>query len=493
MLFAEEPRHFNVQHPADSKRLIPALLPRDERGHQFVVYADCCSGVPGSTNERNFAAVNAVVANIHPQPDFIIFPGDHIMGLTQDYASLRQQWNYWLHTEMGWLKNRSVEIFHTTSNHNTYDVESEQVWREVFPEIPRNGPTGQEGLSYVVRRNNFLLVCVNTAFSGLGGNGHVDHEWLDRVLRDNDDATYKFVAGHHPARPVNGYERYPFWRIFPNEGEAFWDVLVKHRVQAYLCSHIIAFDVQARDGVLQICTGGAGTNYGPGGFMPGRTEYLHAAQFAVDPRGVCYQVLDTNGAMREWLEWPLSLPPADEWEQVKPEDAATKFGCAWNDSSHTPADDWLCVWRFSGVLHGITTDKNSQTLLCGWDDLEGPATIWIGFEGCPPVLTIKLLTESGMGTQIWTGPAVTQGDDFDFHLALHTGMGPGGVLYRPDDTSPWSSLQSSASMGAENLVWPRKWDVGHSQSGTSDRPFLGDKLRIAWTKRHLPTPTLIGH
>ncbi|MEZ4499143.1 MAG: hypothetical protein R2839_03560 [Thermomicrobiales bacterium] len=36
---------------------IPALLPANGEGHQFVVYADCCSGVPGTTNERTFAAV----------------------------------------------------------------------------------------------------------------------------------------------------------------------------------------------------------------------------------------------------------------------------------------------------------------------------------------------------------------------------------------------------------------------------------------------------
>ena len=493
MSISAECSHFNAQNPADGERLIPALLPRNERGHQFVVYADCCSGVPGGNFERNFTAVNAAVARIHPQPDFIIFPGDHILGITQDYPALRQQWEYWLQTEMGWLKERSVEIFHTTSNHNTYDVESEQVWRDVFPSIPCNGPAGQEGLSYFVRRGGLLLVCVNTAFSGLGGNGHVEHEWLDQVLRANGDAAHKFVAGHHPVLPVNGYERYPFWRIVPDEGQAFWDVLVKHHVQAYLCSHIIAFDVQARQGVLQVCTGGAGTNYGPGGFMPGRTEYHHAVQFAVDLAGIRYQVIDTNGAIRERLEWPIALPPADEWEPVKPEDAAAKFGCAWDDSSHKLGDDWLCVWRISGVLPHIQAGKNTQSLICGWEDLEGAATIWVGLEGCPPVLTVKLVTESGMGTQTWTGPVLTPGEPFDFHLALHSGMGPGGVLYRLNDSSPWSSLHSSVSMGAENLEWPRKWDIGHSQSGISDRPFLGHNLNIAWTKHRLPTPSLVSH
>ena len=203
-----------------------------------------------------------------PQPDFICFPADDIDGANKDYASLRAQWDYWRHTEMAWL-DRKISVYHTTSNHNTYDEESERIWRQVFRELPRNGPEDQMGLSYYIRRRDLLLVCTNSAFSGLGGNGHVENTWLDQVLAKNKDAAYKFVAGHYPVYPVNGYSWYPHWRIVPDQGQAFWKVLIKHNVLAYLCSHIIAFDVQVHDGVMQITTGGAGTGYGPGGAMPG--------------------------------------------------------------------------------------------------------------------------------------------------------------------------------------------------------------------------------
>ncbi|MET4208317.1 hypothetical protein [Bradyrhizobium sp. LA2.1] len=39
---------------------IPALLPRG-KGHQFLLYGDSCSGVPGGLHETTFASVNAVV------------------------------------------------------------------------------------------------------------------------------------------------------------------------------------------------------------------------------------------------------------------------------------------------------------------------------------------------------------------------------------------------------------------------------------------------
>src|SRR5690348_15162951 len=77
---------------------IPALLPRSG-GHQFVCYADSCSGVPGARHEATFAAVNAVVARLRPQPEFICFPGDEILGLTADDAALREQWRHWFDRE----------------------------------------------------------------------------------------------------------------------------------------------------------------------------------------------------------------------------------------------------------------------------------------------------------------------------------------------------------------------------------------------------------
>ena len=59
-------------------------------------------------------------------------------------------------------------MWHTTGNHTTYDPMSEAVFRDVLG-MPHNGPPGQEGLSYWVRRDDLLLVFVHTLWSGLGG------------------------------------------------------------------------------------------------------------------------------------------------------------------------------------------------------------------------------------------------------------------------------------------------------------------------------------
>jgi hypothetical protein len=463
---------------------IPALLPSVDGGHQFVVYGDSCSGRPGFKYEQNLAQVNSVVRRIRPAPEFICFVGDHVMGGVADPEELRRQWQYWLNQEMAWLDRKRIPLYSTTSNHNTYSKESELVFREIFADLPQNGPAGQKGLSYFVRRGNLLLVCVNTSYSGIGGHGHVEAEWLDQVLTSQADADFKFVAGHHPALPVNGYVLRPQWCIVEDEASVFWSVLRRHRVLAYLCSHIIAYDVQVRDGVLQVCTGGAGTNAGPGGFMPGPTEYLHALQFALDRQGARWQVLDVDGRTREWLRWPLSVPPAHRWHSIPGDQAKAVLAKATVFQGSDKATQSFAAWRFRG-MRKQPSGEATETLLCGWDNGETAPTIWVGFEDGSRRLTVRLLPQSGSGTQVWRSARIDDKAPFNFQLALHGGMGPGGILFRFRDEDPWSSLTTSSSRGAENLRWPSGWHIGYGVNGANDDPFLGSGLQLEWHQEQL--------
>ncbi len=99
----------NAANPAPLPAQIPALLPRGA-GHCFVVYGDSCSGLPGGPHERTFASVNGVVSRFSPQPDFIIFAGDEIAGLTTSEAELKEQWRYWLEVEMAWLDRQATPL-----------------------------------------------------------------------------------------------------------------------------------------------------------------------------------------------------------------------------------------------------------------------------------------------------------------------------------------------------------------------------------------------
>lgn len=447
----------------------PALLPRGA-GHQFVCYADSCSGVPGALHEQTFAAVNAVVARLQPPPEFIAFPGDEIQGLVADEAILRRQWAHWFDHELAWLDRAAIPLYHSTGNHTTYDEASERVFRDVLAHLPRNGPPDQEGLSYWVRRDDLLLVFVNTLWSGLGGEGRVETDWLDRVLSEHADARHKLVFGHHPVFPVNGFAGELQRDLAPEDGAQFWRVLVRHGVLAYWCSHILAFDVQVHDGVLQILTAGAGTAHR----MPEESEYLHAVQAAIDADGLRYQVLDTAGTIREWLSWPPSLPPVADWPALAPGDQPAP----WPPSAPDPATARLACFAFSGVA--ASDGAAPQTLLAGWTPGPGLSPLWIGLIGPEQRLGLLLSHTPGRSPHLWHGPTLTAAQPFTLQIALHTGMGPGGLLWRWNDTASWSSLRAASPWGAERLPWPARCAIGHDQRGPTDRPFRGPALQVSW-------------
>lgn len=432
-----------------------------------MLYGDSCSGVPGAPHEAAFASVNAVVGRFSPTPEFIVFPGDEVVGLTADADALRAQWRHWHDVEMAWFDRKTIPLYHTTSNHTTYDTMSEGVFAEMTPYLPRNGPSDQKGLSYFVRRSDLLLVFVHTCWSGLGGEGHVETDWLAETLRRHADARYKFVVGHHPVFPINGYSG-PYQReIGPEHGKAVWALLVEHGVFAYLCSHILAFDVQVHDGVLQIASAGAGTAHR----IPEGIEYLHCVQAALDNDGLRYQVLDADGRVRERLSWPFRLPPSADWARISEGEQTAPVRGTLKDGS--------IAWRFQGQ----TPDDNlgrAQTLISAYSQGSGKAPLWIGITGQERRLTVVIGPTPGRSPNYWFGPNLAAGAAFDLQVTLHNDMGPGGVLWRFADGSPWNSLEGVSGWGPERLDWPEHWSVGFGQGGQEDRPFSGKALETRY-------------
>ncbi|MGI9598260.1 MAG: metallophosphoesterase family protein, partial [Acidimicrobiales bacterium] len=419
---------------------------------------------------------------LDPRPEFVMFAGDEIVGLTADEAELRDQWRHWLHVEMAWLDRSSVPLYNSTSNHTTYDTMSERVFADVLDHLPRNGPPDQRGLSYSVRRDDLLIVFVNTCWSGLGGEGHVETDWLDEVLGRHRDARHKLVVGHHPAFPVNGFSGEYQREIGRSDRDRFWETLVRNEVAAYLCSHILAFDVQVHRGVLQVVSAGAGTAHR----MPAETEYLHCVQATIDEAGRRYQVVDRAGKVRERLTWPPSPAPSGHWQPLPVEDGddAISFPDPAEpnraDPGLDPAEpdpDTMVALRIAGTT-AADEDGRPQTLLAALPTGGALSGLWIGLTGTDQRLTVTVSPQAGRSPHYWFGPTFEPGRAFETQIALHPGMGPGGIMHRADDGSPWSSLTSSSPWGLERLAWPARWTVGHTGGPTASARFRGTGLSI---------------
>jgi hypothetical protein len=361
-------------------------------GHQFVIYGDSCSGVPGAPHEETFAQINRIVARLTPSPQFIVFPGDEIVGLTGNADTLRAQWRYWTDVEMKWLRGCDIPVYRTTSNHTVYDGMSEAVFREIQRHAPNNGPRDQRGLSYAIRRGDLLLAFVNTVWSGLGGEGHVETEWIAGLLHDHRDAAAKIVVGHHPVHAVNGYSAPSQHVVDPKQGATLWSIFQDNGVLAYVTSHVLAFDVQVHDGILQLTSAGAGTKHR----MPEGIEYLHCVQVALDQDGLRYQVLDVDARVRERLAWPVRLPPLP-WRPIAGE--ASPWQSAVADAAHS---DWpsgpIFLWRVQGSTEPGAAGE--QTLLSA-SSAEGLPTFQIGLRGPDQTLTIVVSPEPGRSPGYW--------------------------------------------------------------------------------------------
>lgn len=446
---------------------IPTFQPNGE-GHQFVMYGDSCSGVPDALHESTFKQVNAVIQRLDIPPQFIYYPGDEIMGLTTDPDELRHQWEYWFNHEMAWLDRDEIPMYHTTGNHTTYDPMSEDIFREMMAHLPKNGPDDQHGLSYYVRRDDLLMIFVHTLWSGLGGEGNVETDWLDQTLHNHADATHKLVVGHHPVFTVNGYFGEYQRNIEHKNGRRLWDILVKHNVLAYVCSHILAFDVQVHEGIFQICTAGSGTAHR----MPEGIEYLHALQVALDDDGFRYQVLDTEGVVREWLTWGWNIPSSESWQSFDSTRAKTlPSNCLQQvDSAH------LIIWELSGQLDS-TNDYRRQTLLSAKGGNGALPNLWLGIGGQDNHLMLSVSPQPNRSPHGWYGAAIPRDKPFSIQFAIHSGMGPGGFLWRWDDTHAWSTLTGTSAWGAERLIWSHDWLTGDDDKS---QPFRGQDLTITW-------------
>ena len=446
------------------RKPIPVLKPR-AGGHQFVVYGDSCSGVPGALHEKTFRQINSAISALAATPDFIGFLGDEITGLTTCRPELRRQWHYFFKHEMAWLDRAAIPLYHTTGNHTVYDSASEAIFREVMTHLPQNGP---RGLSYFVRRDDLLLVFVNTLDERCGGEGTVETDWLADVLGKQRDAKYKLVFGHHPVWGTNGYFGDYQRLIERKNGRRFWDVLRRYGVLAYFCSHILAFDVQAQDGILQVCTGGAGTAYR----MPPGEEYLHFLQAALDERGLRFQVLDRKGHTREWLRWPWKLPSADMWPAFEMSSA----GALPRDCLQGTAQSYLVVWEISLRLKS-ENEKRPQTILCAGAEGGAMPYLWLGVSGVDRRITVLLSQEANRSPHRWLGPPLPVKQLVSIQVAVHSGMGPGGLLWRWSDAHTWSSMVGASAWGAERLPWSREWEVG--ECGEQQK-YCGEMLSLKW-------------
>lgn len=166
----------------------------------------------------------------------------------------------------------------------------------------RPGPRGCEETTYSWDEGNAHFVVLNLYWNGgtapgddATGEGDVVPAlltWLEQDLAANTKP-FVFVFGHEPAFPQYRHVGDSL-DLHPANRDAFWQLLSRHRVQAYFCGHVHRYFKERRDGVWQVCDGHAGRVKG------GDRIYLDVS---VGPTEA--EIKTWIAASGDWSDWTL--------------------------------------------------------------------------------------------------------------------------------------------------------------------------------------------
>lgn len=159
--------------------------------------------------------------------------------------------------------------------------------------MPRNGPANHIGRAYYVRQNNLLMITLDT-FEDAGEKftytvGEEQLAWMEKTLIANKDAEFVIVQGHLPiVGPVQS-KNSSASMLKGGTKSNLWKLMVKHKVDVYLCGEHHRITTRKHDGIWQIVHGALwGTqtdlNYLRGTVRPGEMK-LELLEFDVKYSG----------------------------------------------------------------------------------------------------------------------------------------------------------------------------------------------------------------
>lgn len=125
--------------------------------------------------------------------------------------------------------------------------------------MPRNGPANHIGRSFFVRKENLLVITLDT-FEDAGPKfdytvGKEQLAWMEKTLKANQDADFIIVQGHLPiVGPVRS-KNSSASMLKSGTRSGLWKLMAKHGVNVYLCGEHHRITVKKRDGIWQIVHG----------------------------------------------------------------------------------------------------------------------------------------------------------------------------------------------------------------------------------------------
>ena len=200
---------------------------------KFIVTGDC-RGSDDGVNAKVLAPLAERIAR--SGADFLLFSGDLMSGSSSDKTT-QEFLEHWL-AVMQPVYKAGIKVYPIAGNHEWSDGNLPEVWRRVFPDLPGNGPKGEEKMTYSFAHKNAFIVGIDE----YSNHRHrVDQQWLDAQLAARDAAAqpHLFVFGHEPAYAAKHRDTLD---NYEEARDAFVQSLLNAGGRIYFCGHDHFYD-----------------------------------------------------------------------------------------------------------------------------------------------------------------------------------------------------------------------------------------------------------
>ena len=163
--------------------------------------------------------------------DFVLFAGDIMTGSMWS-STTKKYLDQWRNT-MAPVYKAGIKVYPVAGNHEWNYGNLPDLWRKAFPELPGNGPSGEEKMTYSFTHKNALVIGLDE----YSGHRHeVNQKWLNKQLaaRDAQAQPHVFAFGHEPAYVAHHLDCLD---DNPEARNAFIQSIANAGCRIYFCGH----------------------------------------------------------------------------------------------------------------------------------------------------------------------------------------------------------------------------------------------------------------
>ena len=205
-------------------------------------------------------------------PDFVLVPGDLVMGhWLPQFGGISQWADVYYPAWKQRMDAHGLDYYATVGDHEIGDNPWPPAKAELVPEfkaafrrhmeMPENGPSDSKGTAFWFVHKRVLFVAVDV-FESDGAQGIATRvsgeqlEWLGRVLSQHADADHVVVMGHTPVLAPARKWTSSGLLTEGGAGSEFWQLMSRHDVDLYLAGEFHDVTCHRADGIQQVVHGG---------------------------------------------------------------------------------------------------------------------------------------------------------------------------------------------------------------------------------------------